>query len=106
MVQAVAEGILGNLRADQPHLAVVDARVSIFEIRMPDPKALDLGTDRNQPALDRIENFIFVRRAAIPANVDSVVACGLFVSLCRFRHDANPGKSMSPRILTTEPARA
>ena len=44
--------VFGDLRPDQPHLAVVDAGVGVFEVRVPVAQALHLGADEHDPALD------------------------------------------------------
>ena len=62
---------------------------------------------QNDPALDRLKNLVFVKRAAVPADVDNSVRGLFLVFLGAFGHDAHLGERACPRrILPAAPNRS
>ena len=49
----------------EPDLAAVDLRISIFEVRLAVPQALDLGSRQHDAGLDPLHQLVIVPRAAV-----------------------------------------
>ena len=57
--------VLGDVRADEPGLAVADLAVRALEVRLALAQRLDLGPDEREARLDAIGEVVVVSRPAV-----------------------------------------
>lgn len=59
------EGIRGDVKVNQPQLVAVDPGEGLVERGVPIAKTLDLRSHKDDPALDRLEDFVTKRRLSV-----------------------------------------
>ena len=65
VVGPVAVGVLRDVQAAEPHLAVVDGGEGVVERRLALAQRLDLGADQHDTALPRVQDRVIVAGAAV-----------------------------------------
>src|SRR5439155_24120369 len=65
VVGAVALLERGDMGADQPRFAALDARVGIGEVDLARPDGLDLGPGQHEAGLERLVDGVFVAGSAV-----------------------------------------
>ena len=65
MVELVGLVVFGNVAAEQPDLAAIDAAVGLVERHPPAAEALHLAADQRDAALERVEDLVVVAGLAI-----------------------------------------
>src|SRR5919106_3475972 len=65
VVVAVALGVLGDVRADEPGLAALDADVGLGDVDLVRANALDLGAGQHDARLEGLLDGVVVSRAPV-----------------------------------------
>ena len=78
VVHAVGLKILGDVAAEQPDLALVHLRVRLFQARLADSQALDLGAGEDEASLDLLDQVVLVAGRAVAGDDVDAAALGGF----------------------------
>ena len=73
MVELVGLDVFGDVAADQPDFAVLDAAVGVVQRQRAFAQALHLAADQHDAALERVEHFVLAPRLAILGDQPLVV---------------------------------
>ena len=90
-----------DVGVSQPHLAVLDHRVGVADLRLAGAQRLDLGADQLDPGLEPLDELVLVRGTAVGRHV-----AGRRLALAPLAHRAIGSASAAPRPRPGRPGRA